>query len=264
MVNDPYKVLGIPNTATPDEIKKAYRKKAKENHPDLHQNDPTATSKMKEINEAYDMLQNPEKYESKRKQEAQRQTQNAAYRNNQGYQNYGNNRYQGAGNHGYQGPGGWSSDFGGFNFEDIFGFGETQYNTMPRAAAGDDPELVRAINMVNAGRYQDAISILMYMTSVRRNGRWYYVNAVAHYNCGDTARAQDMLQRAIQMEPNNKTYQWLFRQYRNHEYTASGPSYTQSNQSPLQTVGKIIVGAAVLQFVFAFMHMLFYGMMLPY
>ena len=66
VVEDPYRVLGIPSTATKDEIKRAYRKKAKEYHPDLHPNDPNAARKMNEVNEAYDMLINPEKYKGRR------------------------------------------------------------------------------------------------------------------------------------------------------------------------------------------------------
>ena len=62
MVQDPYRVLGIDKNATEEEIKKAYRKKAKECHPDLHPDDPDAQQKMNEVNEAYDMLKNPDKY----------------------------------------------------------------------------------------------------------------------------------------------------------------------------------------------------------
>lgn len=69
MIEDPYKVLGISRDAAKDEIKRAYRKKAKECHPDLHPNDPKAAEKMNEINEAYDMLNNPEKYK-KQEQES--------------------------------------------------------------------------------------------------------------------------------------------------------------------------------------------------
>ena len=62
MVDDPYRVLGVSRGATREEIKKAYRQKAKLYHPDLHPDDPKAAEKMNEINEAYDMLNNPEKY----------------------------------------------------------------------------------------------------------------------------------------------------------------------------------------------------------
>ena len=46
-----------------------YRMLAKKYHPDLHPNDPEASRRMNEINEAYDMLQHPEKYEAKRVQQ---------------------------------------------------------------------------------------------------------------------------------------------------------------------------------------------------
>ena len=58
---DYYEVLGLQKNATPEEIKKAYRKIAKECHPDLHPNDKTAEARFKELNEANEVLSDPDK-----------------------------------------------------------------------------------------------------------------------------------------------------------------------------------------------------------
>lgn len=56
-----YEILGVGRKATDDEIKSAYRKLVKQYHPDLHPNDANAAAKFKEVNEAHEVLSDPQK-----------------------------------------------------------------------------------------------------------------------------------------------------------------------------------------------------------
>ncbi|MDO8586642.1 MAG: molecular chaperone DnaJ [Armatimonadota bacterium] len=58
---DYYEVLGVPRSATSDEVKKAYRRLARTHHPDVNRHDKAAEEKFKEINEAYEILSDPQK-----------------------------------------------------------------------------------------------------------------------------------------------------------------------------------------------------------
>ncbi len=256
MVNDPHQLLGVSPGATQDEIKRAYRRKAKECHPDLHPDDPNAARKMNELNEAYDMLMNPEKY-------AKRQQQNPYGGNPYGGNPYGGNPYggnpygQSAGGNPYgsqqqsgpyqqggyqqrggQGYGGWQSDFGGFGFEDLFGFGGfQQQNAAPPTEQPGDPELVRqAIRAMQQRQYQQAAIHLQNVPSTQRNARWYYLSGVANHGAGNSIQAVEHMTRACQMDPNNGLYHTLLRQYRQsgQTYTANGQGYSRGVFDPSQ------------------------------
>lgn len=221
MIDDPYKVLGVSVGATQEEIKKAYRRKTKEYHPDTHPNDPNATKKMTEINEAYDMLMNPDKYASRRAQQQQSSSRQGGYSGG-----YGSSSQQGgysgqqrnSGN--YQNAGGWSSDFG-FDFDDFFGFGSSYQtaSTKPNTEPGDSPRIQQVVNAINSGGYQRALDLLFHVPSYERNARWYYLSSLANHGAGNSVQAVDHMQKACEMEPNNKTYQQLLRQFRQAERT---------------------------------------------
>src|SRR5918995_2565698 len=60
-VKDYYQMLGVPRTATEKEIRSAYRKMARQHHPDLNPGDKNAEDRFKEVNEAHEVLTDAEK-----------------------------------------------------------------------------------------------------------------------------------------------------------------------------------------------------------
>ena len=118
---DYYGILGVGRDASPEEIKKAYRRLARKHHPDANKDDPDAREKFKEISEAYRVLSDPDK-------RAQ-------------YDRFG--RTAGAAGQGGFGPGA-SGGFGGFSsafddlFDAFFGGARTGQRPGPRREAGAD------------------------------------------------------------------------------------------------------------------------------
>ena len=103
---DYYGVLGVSKTASQDEIKKAFKKLARKYHPDLNPNDPTAKQKFQEINEANEVLSDPEK---RKKYDAYGENWKHADEFEAQKQRYQQQSRSGGGGFGGMGGGYWSS-----------------------------------------------------------------------------------------------------------------------------------------------------------
>ena len=105
---DYYKILGVDKTIAQKDVKRAYLKRAKQFHPDLHPDDPKAKAKFQALTEAYDVIGDPEKRAK--------------------YDKYGEQwkqaeAYERSGAGGFGGFGGGADDFGGFDFSQFTGGG---------------------------------------------------------------------------------------------------------------------------------------------
>lgn len=112
---DYYKILGLDKTAGTEQIKKAYRKLARQYHPDLNPNDKEANKKFQQINEANEVLSDPEK-RKKYDQYGQNWQQAEAYEKAKQQQQTAG----AAGRGGYGGSEAFGEDFSSGDFSDFF------------------------------------------------------------------------------------------------------------------------------------------------
>ncbi len=144
---DYYEVLGVQKGASEDEIKKGYRRMAKQYHPDLHPGDAEAEAKFKEVNEAYEVLSDSQK--------------KARYDQ---YGHAGVDPNFGAGAGGWGGAGGW--DMGDIDLGDIFssffgGGGRRSNPNAPRRGGDASTSVVLAFEEAAAGcRKQVKVSVI--------------------------------------------------------------------------------------------------------
>ena len=126
---DYYESLGLPRTASDAEIKKAFRKLAREHHPDVAKDKKRAEEKFKEINEAYEVLGDPEK-RKKYDQLGANWKAGAEFRPPPGWEQFAGRRaYRGSPTGGED----FEFQFGGTGFSDFF---ETLFGSMGRRRGG--------------------------------------------------------------------------------------------------------------------------------
>ena len=150
---DYYKILGVDRNIPQDQVREAYRIRAKLFHPDLHPNDPKAKAKFQALNEAYDVISDPEK-RKKYDQYGERWREADAYA-----------QQGGAGGQQY-----WSSNGGGSPFEgfDFSSFGEggggfsSFFQDLFGAKAGRTHSRTRSSARQNTGEMNANVNIDLY------------------------------------------------------------------------------------------------------
>lgn len=198
---DPYKVLEINQTATDDEIKIAYRKMAKKYHPDLNGGSKAAEQKMKEVNEAYNIL-------IKHKNQ---QSSNNTYHSGSYYHSDSGNAYSNSYQSSYEqnsqqqwNENDWNNPFG-FDFGSFFNNQSRTYQTS--SYYENDPVLQTASRAVLSKQYQQARYILDDIQY--RKASWYYWSAQANLGLGNRMSALSDADTAVKMAPDEPAFREL-------------------------------------------------------
>ena len=167
-MNDPYKILGVPEDASDEEIKKAYRELARKYHPDNYHDNPLedlAQEKMKEINAAYEQI-----------------TKERA----SGRRTGGAGGAYGGGSYGYGG------------YQSYGGYGSSQ------SYSGQSSVLQQARIAINTGNISRAEALLANYSD--HNAEWNFLKGVVCYRRGWMDEALRYYRIAVQMDPGNAEY----------------------------------------------------------
>ena len=232
-MRNPYDVLGVPQGASDEEIKKAYRKLSRQYHPDANINNPNkaaAEEKFKEIQQAYQQIQDDKEkgytggYSSTGERTGYGSSgggygsgygssgggYGSGYGSTGGYGRTSGNT-GGYGNDGYKDPNdNFNSWFGGFG---PFGFGGYSNAGSGQRYQETDPHMQAAANYINSQHYEEALRVLSDIQD--RNARWYYYSALANAGLGNNVTARQHAQQAATMDPGNSQYRQLVAQLEN-------------------------------------------------
>jgi len=207
MVQDPYKVLGVQRGASEEEIKKAYRDLSKKYHPDLNPGDPNAAKRMSEINAAYDQIQ----------------------KGDTGPSGYGGSSYGPGSSNSYSG-------YGGYGFDDFFS-GSASGSGRQNSYQQERGEYQAAKSYIRNGMFKEALNALSGVDPTERDGRWYYLSAVANYRSGNRIAALEAAKRACEIEPDNEEYRSLLDSIQNGSSYYDDYTVKYSTSAPFSGAG---------------------------
>lgn len=219
-MSDPYKILGISRDATDDEVKQAYRKLSRKYHPDANINNPNkdkAEEMFKLVGQAYNQIMDERK---------------------NGYSGgYGN----GGSAYGGSGNGNYGGGYSGNPFEDFFGGFNGQQGQSSQYYGQDASYYTAASNYINNRRFQEALNVLSNIQD--RTAQWYFLSSLANNGLGNNVMALDFAKTALEMEPNNQTYQRLVQTlesggqwYNTRQYSYGGDSGAMCCADPCTTL----------------------------
>jgi curved DNA-binding protein len=149
---DYYKILGVDKNIAQKDVKKAYLKRAKQFHPDLHPDDPKAKAKFQALNEAYDVLNDPEKrrkYDQYGEQWRQAEAFGGGQGGSGGFGQGGGSPFEGFDFSSFQGGSGFSSFFENL-FGGMHGRGAGQGAGWQQQSAPSDTQATVSIDMYTA------------------------------------------------------------------------------------------------------------------
>lgn len=195
-MNDPYSVLGVPATATDEQVKKAYRDLARKYHPDNYTNNPLADlaeEKMKQVNEAYDQI-------TKERENGKSSPGGSAA--------------------------GWSYSQQGYSQQGYSqqGYSQQGYSQQGYSQQGSFNDVRSAISQGNLDRAE------MLLSAIRtHNAEWNFLMGSISYRRGYMDEASRYFGNAVTMAPNNAEYRQAY-QYLTQ--TSRQPFSTGSAQNP--------------------------------
>lgn len=194
---NPYRVLGVSENVSDEELKKAYHDLVRKYHPDKYGDNPLAeeaAEKMKEINAAYDQI-------VKDRKEGRRTSYDSGSGSSSGYSGYGNSGY---------------NNYGG---------GYYSYGSSGGAYTGHFADIRR---LISQNRIAEAEELLDGIPAAKRDAEWYFLKGSVYYRRGWLSEAMKCFETAHNMAPNNAEYAYAYNQcVQRQRYGTSG--YEQSS-----------------------------------